>query len=200
VRSPRFEPGSSAWQADVLDHSSQEFLRISKNSQRLDYDRMNQELTAQQIKLIPQSTDSKIANTLIQMQNDAKAHITIKTTEYTLRHLAQHSNLLEPEDVKHYIANAITKNSKPISAETKNKWLFCYDNFCKANQIQWKKPYYKVEEKAPLIPTPTNVNAIISNASNKYITIFTLLAEIGCSPMELSQVTQQDIDKQQGII
>jgi integrase len=134
------------------------------------------------------------------MKNDAKADITIKTTEYTLRQLAKHADLNDPEAVKHYVANATIKDNKPASAETRNKWLFCYDNYCKANQIQWNKPYYRVEEKAPLIPMKTNVEAIINNASNKYTTIFTLLTETGCSPMELSLVTQQDIDKEQGIV
>jgi integrase len=135
------------------------------------------------------------------MENNGKATITVKTTEYTLRQLAQHANLLDPEDVKNYIAHAITiKTKQPIAAETKNKWLFCYDNFCTLNGIQWEKPYYKIEEKAPLIPTRENVNAIISNASKKYATIFTILAEIGCSPRELENVTQTYIDKEQGLV
>jgi len=38
-------------QADVLDHSSQELLRISKNSRWLDYDRTSQTSTDNQIRL-----------------------------------------------------------------------------------------------------------------------------------------------------
>ena len=57
-----------------------------------------------------------------------------------------------------------------------------------------------MEEKAPLIPTRDNVNAIINNSGKKYATIFTLLSEIGCAPHELENVTQNDIDIEQGII
>ena len=204
VRAPRFEPGSSAWQADVLDHSSGNLhhdisetpitrLRALKPT--------NQETTTQELKPIAQKIDSRIAHTLIKCQNDALTPITVKAIEYSLKQLAQHANLLDPEDVKHYISQATTnKNKRPIANETKNRWLYAYDKFCKYNEIKWTKPYYKIEEKTPLIPTRDNVNAIIDNASKRFIPIFTLLAEIGCSPSELSNITQNDIDKEQGII
>jgi len=203
VRAPRFEPGSSAWQADVLDHSSQDSLRIDKSRTsvtRLRAPNANNQ-TTQELKPIPQEIDSRIASTLIKLENNGLTTITIKTVEYCLKHLAQLANLLEPEDVKHYIAHATTnKNKQPIAPDTKNKWIFCYDKFCKVNGIQWEKPYYRVEERAPLIPTRDNITAIISNASKKYATVFTILAEIGCSPHELENVIQRDIDKQQAII
>lgn len=154
-----------------------------------------------ELKSIPQEIDARIATTLIKGQNDALTPCTLKAIEYSLRHLARHSNLLDPEDVKHYIAIATTnKNKQPIASDTKNRWLYAYDKFCKYNEIKWTKPYYKTEEKTPLIPTRDNVNAIINNSSKRYITIFTLLAEIGMSPSELSNMTQSDIDKEQGII
>jgi integrase len=157
--------------------------------------------TIQQLKPIPQETDSRIANTLIKGQNDALTPCTLKAIEYALRHLARHANLLDPEDVKHHIAIATTnKNKQPVASDTKNRWLYAYDKFCKYNGIQWTKPYYKTEEKSPLIPTRDNINAIINNSSKRYITIFTLLSEIGMSPTELSNMTQSDIDNEQSII
>jgi hypothetical protein len=102
--------------------------------------------------------------------------------------------------VKQYIANSKTKRGKPTTPETKNKWLFCYANFCKYNGIQWTKPYYKVAENVPLIPTPLDVQAIINNSSTNYATIFTIEAEIGCNPEELRQVTQQHINSEKGEI
>ena len=206
MRSPRFEPGSSAWQADVLDHSSEDSPRVAKlSSQGILVARLRPQLstetTTQQLKLIPQETDSRIATTLIKSENNALTPTTVKHIEYALRQLAQHANLLDPEDVKQYIAHATTtKTNQPIAADTKNRLLYAYDKFCTYNNIQWTKPYYKVEEKTPLIPTTQNVEAIISNASKKYAPIFTILAEIGCSPSELSNVTRQDIDTEQGII
>jgi integrase len=202
VRAPRFEPGSSAWQADVLDHCSG---NLHHDISAIPITRLRalnaNNQTIQQLKPIPQEIDSRIANTLIKAQNDALSDITLKSIEYSLKQLAQHSNLLDPEDVKHYISTAKTKRTQQaVAAETKNKWLFCYDRFCKYNNIQWTKPYYKVEEKAPLIPTRDNVTTIIANASYRFATPFTILAETGCSPHELENVTRNDIDTQQGII
>jgi integrase len=154
-----------------------------------------------ELKPIPQEIDARIANTLIKAQNDALTSCTLKAIEYALRHLARHANLFDPEDVKHYIALATTnKNKQPVAPDTKNRWLYAYDKFCKYNEIQWHKPHYKTEEKSPPIPLRDNVNAIISNSSKRYVTIFTLLSEIGMSPTELSNVTQPDIDKEQNTI
>ena len=202
MRAPRFEPGSSAWQADVLDHCSRNLHHdISETPiTRLRAPNANNQAT-QELKSIPQDIDSRIANTLIKCQNDALTTITVKAIEYSLRQLAKRSNLLEPEDVKQYIAKATqNKNKKPIEPATKNRWLYSYDKFCKYNNIEWSKPYYKVEEKAPLIPTRDNVTTIIANASHRFAIPFTILAETGCSPHELENVTRNDIDTQQGII
>jgi integrase len=206
VRSPRFEPGSSAWQADVLDHS-RDVSHLSRvvsgqvNTQTRLRPHSEGVVLTSNIKTIPPEIDSRIATTLIKMENNGLTSITVKHIEYSLKQLAQHSNLLDPEEVKQYVAHATTnKNKQPVAQDTKNRWCYSYDKFCKVNNIQWEKPYYKVEEKAPLIPTKDNVNAIINNASKKYATIFTILAEIGCEGHELETVTQRDIDAENGII
>ena len=189
MRAPRFEPGSSAWQADVLDQTRLRPLRTEEFS------------TTQELKSIPEPIDARIANTLITMQNNGNALNTVKEIRYRLRQLAKHTNLLDPEDVKHYISIAkCVKTRQPVTNETKNRYAYAYDNFCKANGITWEKPYYRVEEKAPMIPTKENVNLIISNSGKRYATIFTILAEIGTAPHELENVTQNDIDLEQGIM
>lgn len=188
VRSPRFEPGSSAWQADVLDQT-----RLRPHSDTQDSNPL--------IKPIPPEIDARIANTLITIRNNGITTKVVKEIDYRLRQLVRNCNLLDPESVKAYIATAKTKKTKqPIAEETKNRYAYTYDKFCKTNQIQWQKPYYKVEEKTPLIPTRDNVNAIINNASKRYVPIFTIIAEIGAEGHELENVTQNDIDAEQGII
>lgn len=192
VRAPRFEPGSSAWQADVLDQTRLRPLRTEEFS------------TTQELKSIPEPVDARIANTLITMQNNGNALNTVTEIRYRLRQLAKHSNLLDPEDAKHYISMAkCVKTRQPVTNETKNRYAYAYDNFCKSNGIPWEKPYYRVEEKAPMIPTKENVSAralIISNSGKRYATIFTMLAEIGTAPHELENVTKNEIDLEQGII
>jgi hypothetical protein len=135
-----------------------------------------------------------IANTLIKLQNDARKESTVKATDYILKYLSRNTNLLEPEEVKKFISQAKTKEGSPVAAQTKNKWLFCYNNFCKYNEIKWIKPYYKVPESSPLIPTTQDVQAIINNSSEKYVVVFTIEAETGASPEELHQVTRDKIN------
>jgi integrase len=144
-------------------------------------------------RLRPQ-TEAMIANTLIKLQNNGRAESTIKANEYCLRKLSRNANLLKPEEVKAYVAKSKNKKGKPTAPETKNKWLFCYDNFCKYNGIEWEKPYYKVPETAPLIPSKQDVEAIINNSSETYVTVFTIEAEIGASPKELRLVTRDKIN------
>jgi integrase len=135
------------------------------------------------------------------MKSNGNAESVIQTEAWTLKHLARNTNLLDPEKVKHYIANVtITNTNTPISNSTKNKRVFCYDKFCQYNNIEWTKPKYRVEPKVPLIPTQANVESIINCSSRNYATIFTLLAEIGCSPTELHNTTHKDIDLDKGVI
>jgi hypothetical protein len=56
------------------------------------------------------------------MQNNGSAPNTVTEIGYRLRQLAKNSNMLDPEDVKQYIATAKTKKTKqPIANETKNR-------------------------------------------------------------------------------
>jgi len=84
--------------------------------------------------------------------------------------------------------------------QTRNKYAAAYNHYCKANSLVWKKPYYKIVQKTPLIPTPQDVQAIIDNSSENYVTIFTIEAEIGCCPEELHKVAERDINKETGEI
>jgi integrase len=135
------------------------------------------------------------------LTNDGLKKNTVGQIRFKLLELARHTDLFDPEAVKHYIATGISeKTKKPFSDETKNKFAYGADKFYEKQGIQWKKPFYKVEEKTPLIPTTENVELIINNASQKYATIFTILAEIGAEGKELERTSRDDIDTEQGII
>jgi integrase len=161
---------------------------------------MNQ-ITTQKLKHIDQEAQKAIDSTLIMLRNDGLRENTVTQIRFKLQELAANTDVFDPEAVKHYIATAISERTKKqFSDETRNKFAYSADKFYEKQGIQWKKPFYKVEEKTPLIPSTENVTLIIANASKKYATIFTLLAEIGCDGIELSKVAHADIDRQQGII
>jgi len=103
--------------------------------------------------------------------------------------------------VKQYIATLTNERTgTPLQNSTKNKFAYAYDKYCTVQQIIWKKPHYREQEQAPLIPTTDNVNAIIGSASRHYALIFTILKETGASGKELENVPRKDIDTEQGLI
>jgi len=133
--------------------------------------------------------------TLIKLKGDGNLKDeTIKRIGVRLTKMSQHTDLNNPESVRLYIAEMKADNS------TKNKYTSTYNHYTKANGLKWEKPYYKTVEKTPLIPTTQDVQAIIDNSSEDYVTIFTIESEIGCSPEELYQVTQKDINTEKGDI
>jgi integrase len=134
------------------------------------------------------------------MRGEGFTETVLDHTNWKLRQIARNTDIFNPEAVKQYIATAKKKTSEPIGNETKNKTAYAYHQFCERQNITWTKPYYRVEEKTPIIPTPESVNAIINTATEKYTIIFKLLAEIGADGKELQNVSQDDIDAEQGVI
>ena len=126
----------------------------------------------------------------------------IKRKEKYLRALAQHVNLFKPNKVVLYILNA--KNQfhpdKPLSNGYKNELFEYYNGFCKSNQIPFDKPKLKYQPPIPIIPTTQQVNEIINSCTKDYACICTILAEIGCSQMELHRTPQSQINKEEGKI
>ncbi|MDH5482823.1 MAG: tyrosine-type recombinase/integrase [Candidatus Bathyarchaeota archaeon] len=175
-------PGPPAPQAGILDHSRQNCTKIHRFC-KLDDD------PAQSSKY-----EDLIINTLIKAQNSGKAKNTLISISHSLRQISKHADLMNPEEVKTYLAHLNVSNA------TKTKLCFGYNWFCKTNSIQWEKPKYKWERKIPLIPTTENIDKIISASSRKYATIFTILKETGLEAHELATTQRKDIDAQNGII
>jgi integrase len=133
--------------------------------------------------------------------NDGLKTDTVRHTRYKLQELAKEVDIFNLEAVKNYVATATSpKTKKEYSAETKNKFLYAIDKFYERHGIQWKKPYHKVDEKIPLIPTTKDVELIINNASQKYTTIFAILAETGAEGKELEKTSRSQINAEEGII
>jgi integrase len=145
--------------------------------------------------------EATIINTLIALKSNGRKDSTLKQVNLKLREITRHTDLTNSEAVKEYISKAVNQQTgEPLQDDTRNKFVYAYDQYCKINNIQWKRPHYRVEEKTPLIPTTENVNAIIDNATTRYTVIFKILQETGIEGAELQNVTQADIDAEQGTI
>ena len=176
-------PGSPTPQAGILDQSSQSILGIPKEHNLVAIRRPPS-----------QKYEAEIINTLIHATNSGKAHNTTRLISYSLRQLDRNADLMKPNEIATYIANA------KVSANTKNKLALAYQWFTKTNGVQYEKPYFKVERKIPMIPTTENIKKIIAASTDKYATIFTILAETGLEAHELATMTHKDIDLDRGII
>lgn len=128
------------------------------------------------------------------MKANGLSELTIKDISAKLKRLRKIANLNNPEEVKMAIANLDITNS------TRNSYAKAYNYFAERNGIQWNRPRYKWERKIPIIPSTANIDKIISSATRKYATIFTILKETGFEGHELASVTRNQIDSEQGII
>jgi hypothetical protein len=117
--------------------------------------------------------EALIISTLVRMKNNGLSDNTPKGVSHKLNQIAKTANLLDPEEVKTYIANAKLSNA------SKQKLANSHQYFAKTHSLPYEKPRYKWERKIPLIPTTENVHKIISASSRKYATIFTILEETG---------------------
>jgi hypothetical protein len=151
-------PGSPAPQASVL---IQPRLRAHSDTG-----------LEKQINPIPIKTEQTIIDTIITLRNDGVTETTLKQINCKLGELARNCNINDPEQGKGYIATAKNQTTRePLSEESKNKFAYAYDKYCQTQNIVWKKPSYKVEEKTPLIPSGENVNIILNNATKRYTVI-----------------------------
>jgi integrase len=130
----------------------------------------------------------------VKIKNNGLSDSTLATVSHKLNQIAKIANLLDPEEVKTYIANA------KISNHSKQKLANCYNYFAKYNGLKWEKPKYKWERKIPIIPTTQNIDKVISATGRKYATIFTILKETGLETKELETTNRTGIDAERGII
>ena len=96
VRSPGFEPGSSTWQADVLNHSSLKSLGTSTpNDIQMARLRPHETISFPIPTLKPNSTKTEetIINTLIQLKSNGLKEQTVNCIAYKLKRLNQECDL-----------------------------------------------------------------------------------------------------------
>jgi integrase len=113
---------------------------------------------------------------------------TIRSCVNTLKAVAKRANLLDPEDVKTYLAAA------SVSVNRKEK--ICQDvaRFYKYKGIRWEMPRYQRQDTLPFIPLETELDQLIS-ASGKRTTIFLqILKETGARPGEIWNLKWTDLN------
>jgi integrase len=98
-------------------------------------------------------------------------------------------NLLNPEDVKEYLAKR-----NDWSQRTKATTVVIYDGFARWLGLAWDPPCYKPVRKYPYIPTEEEINQLIAASGKKLATFLQLLKETGMRCGEAANLKWADID------
>ena len=152
---------------------------------------------------LDQRTQQAIANTLIPLEKKTNNKRQFYGLKHRLLTLAKNTNLFKPQEVTDFILGyKKAKTNKPASNGYKRNLIQIYATFCKYNQIPFDRTESKVRANSPIpiIPSTTNLEKIINNASRKFIAIFRILSETAVEGQELSNTHQNQIDKQTGTI
>jgi integrase/recombinase XerD len=128
------------------------------------------------------------------LKNRGLADDTLRNYSYRLKVLSKNVNLDSPQQVLNFIANLKGSN------QYKESFVKAYTHYTRFYKINWNRPHYKIEPRLPNVPTSEVIKEFIARASRRYATVFKLLAETGCMPKELHNVTLRDIDFDKGVL
>jgi len=73
-----------------------------------------------------------------------------------------------------------------------------YQHYTKSYGIPFSKPKYNRDYKVITVQSKENINLIISYASKKYALIYSIIRDTGLRPIEVSNLTPNDIDLDNG--
>jgi hypothetical protein len=90
------------------------------------------------------------------MKKQGYRESTIESAISSLKSISNKTNLLDPESVKAYLANANLKESR------KETLVIRLARFYKWKNIEWQPPHYKRIETLPFIPLESEVDQLIS--------------------------------------
>jgi integrase len=137
---------------------------------------------------------SELAAFGLWMQKQGYRYSTVLNCIKSLRAIARRANLLNPEQVKAYLATC------PVCENRKDKLTQDLARFYKYKQIPFDKPHYTRIEKLPFIPTETEVDQLISGLGPKTACFLQLLKETGMRPGEAWNLEWTDLDFERGTV
>jgi len=128
------------------------------------------------------------------MQKQGYRESTIINTVSSLKPIARRTNLLDPEQAKHYLAKAT------LSENRKDKLTQDLARFYRYKSIPFNKPHYTRIEKLPFIPTETEVDQLIAACGKKTACFLQLLKETGMRAGEAWNLKWIDIDQERSTV
>jgi len=118
----------------------------------------------------------------------------LKGISKKLRQLDRHVDLGNPDSVLRYIHARKNVNTKSL-------FVNAYNHYAEYYKLQWEKPIFRKSETPVKVPLEENLDYIIgSTKSLKRKVAFGILKDSGIRPIELHNLTLDNIDLEQGII
>jgi integrase len=130
----------------------------------------------------------------VKLREKGLSRVYLKTLIRALNDIGCHANLNDSSEVLAYIAKKKVKDSY------KANLCDFYQHYTDFYRISFSKPKYNRDHKTPNVPTKENINIIISHASKKYALIYSIIRDTGLRPVEVSNLTPDDIDLEKGSI
>jgi integrase len=131
-----------------------------------------------------------------QRQNNGIADY--KKEAQSLNQVARNCNLIEPEQVKSWLAadEKIWTENLRCTWNNKTKTRFCctYTKFLEFINKTWIAPKYTIVAKLPFIPTEQEIDLLISACGKVTSTVLQMLKETGMRIGELTQLKWTDLD------
>jgi integrase/predicted RNA-binding Zn-ribbon protein involved in translation (DUF1610 family) len=103
--------------------------------------------------------------------------------------LRKEADLWNPENIKGIIAK-----QKTWGTGFKKCMVNAYERFLEMEELTWKKPRYKQEQKIPFVPLEQEINQLIAGCGKKMAVFLQGLKETGADPGELWHVEWKDVD------
>ena len=178
-------PGSPTPQAGILNHSSAIRTNIPTNQPNDKAIRRPQPNPKYK---------TQIDKTIEKAKIEGKQPNTIHNFYCKLRQLSNVADLDNPEDVKKAISYAKLSNS------SKTSFVLAYEWYTKTNGLKWEKPKFKWHLGIPIIPTTSQVYKIISASTQRFATIYNIMAETGVEGEELRQTHRNQFEPTQNIL
>ena len=108
--------------------------------------------------------------------------------------LARRCNILEPEQVKTYLALSQQK------ASSKQNIAAIYTQFLKYKGLTWQPPQYTIESSLPFIPMEKEIDEMIAGMSKTVSTFLQILKETGARGIEAHRTKWIDVDPERRTI
>jgi integrase/recombinase XerD len=112
----------------------------------------------------------------------------------SLKQVARLIDIMEPSQVKKWLANLIEDKPCTWANSTKTKFIDTYTAFLAFQNKTWKAPKYPKVDKIPFIPTEQEIDSLIAHCGKTTSAVLQFLKETGVRIGELVKLKWLDVD------